>query len=319
MKIVFAGTTPFSAFHLDLLIKSKNEVAAVLTQPDRKSGRGKNLKPSPVKTLSEKEGLQIIQPKSLKNNPEVIEGLKAISPDLILVVAYGLILPPEIISLPEFGCINVHASLLPRWRGAAPIERSILEGDCKGGITYMKMDEGLDTGPIMKLLPCPFNEDEDSESLEKKYQNLSQIELINFLEDLAGGRVKEVNQDSKLATYAGKIEKQEIEIFWKHESAEHIERKVRALFPKYGAFTFFGDKRIKILNSTKAKISKVLSPGELSASGGDALYVGCQNHQSLRLQSLQIEGKRPVSAEDFMKGNGVKISQVKKFSSSLEN
>ncbi|SVA38785.1 uncharacterized protein METZ01_LOCUS91639, partial [marine metagenome] len=252
MKIVFAGTTPFSAFHLDLLIKSKNEVAAVLTQPDRKSGRGKNLKPSPVKTFSEKEGLQIIQPKSLKNNTEVIEGLKAINPDLILVVAYGLILPPEIINLPKFGCINVHASLLPRWRGAAPIERSILEGDSKGGITYMKMDEGLDTGPIMKLLPCTFDEDEDSGTLEKKYQNLSKVELISFLGDLAEGGVKEVNQDSELATYAEKIEKQETEILWEQESAEYIGRKIRALFPKYGAFTFFGDKRIKILNSTKA-------------------------------------------------------------------
>ena len=318
MKIVFAGTTPFSAFHLDLLIKSKNEVAAVLTQPDRKSGRGKNLKPSPVKTFSEKEGLQIIQPKSLKNNTEVIEGLKAINPDLILVVAYGLILPPEIINLPKFGCINVHASLLPRWRGAAPIERSILEGDSKGGITYMKMDEGLDTGPIMKLLPCPFDEDEDSGTLEKKYQNLSKVELISFLGDLAEGGVKEVNQDSELATYAEKIEKQETEILWEQESAECIERKIRALFPKYGAFTFFGDKRIKILNSTKAKISHLLSPGEISAEGG-ALYVGCQNNQSLRLQSLQVEGKNPVSAEDFTKGNAEKIFQIKKFSSSLEN
>ena len=318
MKIVFAGTTPFSAFHLDLLIKSKNEVAAVLTQPDRKSGRGKNLKPSPVKTFSEKEGLQVIQPKGLKNNTEVIEGLKAINPDLILVVAYGLILPPEIINLPKFGCINVHASLLPRWRGAAPIERSILEGDSKGGITYMKMDEGLDTGPIMKLLPCAFDEDEDSGTLEKKYQNLSKVELISFLGDLAEGGVKEVNQDSELATYAEKIEKQETEILWELESAECIERKIRALFPKYGAFTFFGDKRIKILNSTKAKISHLLSPGEISAEGG-ALYVGCQNNQSLRLQSLQVEGKNPVSAEDFTKGNAEKIFQIKKFSSSLEN
>tara|TARA_B100000929_G_scaffold56768_1_gene42478 strand:+ start:138 stop:1094 length:957 start_codon:yes stop_codon:yes gene_type:complete len=318
MKIVFAGTTPFSAFHLDLLIKSKNEVAAVLTQPDRKSGRGKNLKPSPVKTFSKKEGLQVIQPKGLKNNTEVIEGLKAINPDLILVVAYGLILPPEIINLPKFGCINVHASLLPRWRGAAPIERSILEGDSKGGITYMKMDEGLDTGPIMKLLPCTFDEDEDSGTLEKKYQNLSKVELISFLGDLAEGGVKEVNQDSELATYAEKIEKQETEILWEQESAECIERKIRALFPKYGAFTFFGDKRIKILNSTKAKISHLLSPGEISAEGG-ALYVGCQNNQSLRLQSLQVEGKNPVSAEDFTKGNAEKIFQIKKFSSSLEN
>ena len=318
MKIVFAGTTPFSAFHLDLLIKSKNEVAAVLTQPDRKSGRGKKLKISPVKAFSEKERLQVIQPKSLRNNPEVIEDLRAISPDLILVVAYGLILPAEIINLPEFGCINIHASLLPRWRGAAPIERSILEGDSKGGITYMKMDEGLDTGPIMKLLPCPFDEDEDSESLEKKYQNLSQVELISFLGDLAGGRVKEVKQDSELATYAEKIEKQETEIFWEQEPVEHIERKIRALFPKYGAFTFFGDKRIKILNSTKATISRLLSPGELSEEGG-ALFVGCQNNQSLRLQSLQIEGKRPISVEDFIKGNGEKIFRIKKFSSSLEN
>ncbi len=318
MKIVFAGTTPFSAFHLDLLIKSKNEVAAVLTQPDRKSGRGKKITISPVKSFAEKERLQVIQPKSLRNNLEVIEDLRAISPDLILVVAYGLILPAEIINLPKFGCINIHASLLPKWRGAAPIERSILEGDCKGGITYMKMDEGLDTGPIMKLLPCPFYEDEDSESLEKKYQNLSQVELISFLRDVAEGRVKEVKQDSELATYAEKIEKQETEIFWEQEPAEHIERKIRALFPKYVAFTFFGDKRIKILNSTKATISHLLSPGELSAEG-DALYVGCQNNQSLRLQSLQIEGKRPVSAEDFIKGNGAKIFRIKKFSSSLEN
>ena len=318
MKIVFAGTTPFSAFHLDLLIKSKNEVAAVLTQPDRKSGRGKKITISPVKSFAEKERLQVIQPKSLRNNLEVIEDLRAISPDLILVVAYGLILPAEIINLPKFGCINIHGSLLPRWRGAAPIERSILEGDNKGGITYMKMDEGLDTGPIMKLLPCPFYEDEDSESLEKKYQNLSQVELISFLRDVAEGRVKEVKQDSELATYAEKIEKQETEIFWEQESVERIERKIRALFPKYGAFTFFGDKRIKILNSTKATISHLLSPGELSAEG-DALYVGCQNNQSLRLQSLQIEGKRPVSAEDFIKGNGAKIFRIKKFSSSLEN
>ena len=318
MKIVFAGTTPFSAFHLDLLIKSKNEVAAVLTQPDRKSGRGKKLKISPVKAFSEKERLQVIQPKSLRNNPEVIEDLRTINPDLILVVAYGLILPAEIINLPEFGCINIHASLLPRWRGAAPIERSILEGDSKGGITYMKMDEGLDTGPIMKLLPCPFDEDEDSESLEKKYQNLSQVGLISFLEDLAEGKVKEVKQDSGLSTYAEKIEKHETEIFWEQEPVEHIERKIRALFPKYGAFTFFGDKRIKILNSTKATISRLLSPGELSEEGG-ALFVGCQNNQSLRLQSLQIEGKRPGSAGDFMKGNGENIFRVKKFSSSLEN
>ena len=319
MKIVFAGTPTFSAFHLDLLLKSENEVAAVLTQPDRKSGRGKKLNVSPVKTLAQKNQILALQPKSLKKNTDIIDRLKDIKPELILVVAYGLILPKELINLPKLGCINVHASLLPRWRGAAPIERSLMKGDAKGGITYMKMNEGLDTGPIMKLLPCTFDEDENSESLEKKYQNLSRVELISFLGNLAEGRVKEVSQDSGLATYAKKIEKQETEIFWKQESAESIERKIRALFPKYGAFTFFGDKRIKILKSMKSKISRLLSPGELSASEDGTLYVGCLNNQSLRLQSLQIEGKKIVSAEDFLKGNADKILRVKKFSSSLEN
>ena len=153
MKIVFAGTPTFSAFHLDLLIKSKNEVAAVLTQPDRKSGRGKKLNVSPVKALAQENQILVLQPKSLKDNIDIIDKLTDIKPDLILVVAYGLILPKEFINLPKLGCINVHASLLPRWRGAAPIERSLMEGESEGGITYMKMDEGLDTGPIMKLLP----------------------------------------------------------------------------------------------------------------------------------------------------------------------
>ena len=172
MKIVFAGTPLFSAFHLDLLIKSENEVAAVLTQPDRKSGRGKKINVSLVKALAQENQILVLQPKSLKENTEIIDQLKGIEPELILVVAYGLILPKEFINLPKFGCINVHASLLPRWRGAAPIERTLMEGDTEGGITYMKMNEGLDSGPIMKLLPCPIESEESSESLEKKIPKL---------------------------------------------------------------------------------------------------------------------------------------------------
>ena len=148
MKIVFAGTPTFSAFHLDLLIKSKHEVAAVLTQPDRKSGRGKKINVSPVKALAQENKILVLQPKSLKQNPDVINKLNEIKPDLILVVAYGLILPIEFINLPKLDCINVHASLLPRWRGAAPVERSLMEGDAEGGITFMKMDEGLDLSLI---------------------------------------------------------------------------------------------------------------------------------------------------------------------------
>ena len=318
MKIVFAGTPTFSAFHLDLLIKSENEVAAVLTQPDRKSGRGKKISVSPVKTLAQENQILVLQPKSLKKNTDVLNQLKDIEPELILVVAYGLILPKEFIGLPKFGCINVHASLLPRWRGAAPIERTLMEGDIEGGITYMKMDEGLDTGPIMKLLPCPIESNENSESLEKKYQNLSEINLLKFLQDVSSKKVEEVHQNSSIATYAEKIERQETEILWNSESADLIERKIRALFPKYGSFTFLGNKRVKILNSSLENPPKELSPGEIYTSDEDRLYVGCLNHKCLRIHRLQIESRQPVEAKDFIKGNKEKIVQVKKFSSSLE-
>ena len=318
MKIVFAGTPTFSAFHLDLLIKSENEVAAVLTQPDRKSGRGKKLNVSPVKALAQENQILVLQPKSLKDNIDFIDKLTNIKPDLILVVAYGLILPKEFINLPELGCINVHASLLPRWRGAAPIERSLIEGESEGGITYMKMDEGLDTGPIMKLLPCPIESEDNAESLEKKYQNLSETNLLKFLQDVSSKKIKEVSQDSGLATYAEKIERQETEILWGFESAELIERKIRALFPKYGSFTFLGNKRVKILSSSLVDVCKDLPPGKISISDKDHLYVGCLDSKCLRVHHLQIESKLPVGAKDFIKGNKEKIVQVKKFSSSLE-
>ena len=318
MKIVFAGTPTFSAFHLNLLIKSKNKVAAVLTQPDRKSGRGKKLNTSPVKALAQENQILVLQPKSLKKNTDVIDKLKSIDPDLILVVAYGLILPKEFIHLPEFGCINVHASLLPRWRGAAPIERALMEGDTEGGITYMKMNEGLDSGPVMKLLPCPIGPEENSESLEKKYQTLSEINLLKFLEDISSNKVSEVSQDSSRATYAEKIKRQETEILWELESAELIERKIRALFPKYGSFTFLGNKRVKILNSSLESAPKELSPGNIFTSDEDRLYVGCLDRKCLRIDRLQIESKLPVGAKDFIKGNKEKLVQLKKFSSYLE-
>ncbi len=318
MKIVFAGTPTFSAFHLDLLIKSKHEVSAVLTQPDRGSGRGKKINISPVKTLAQENQILVLQPKSLKKNREVIDKLNEIGPDLILVVAYGLILPLEFINLPELGCINVHASLLPRWRGAAPVERSIMEGDNEGGITFMKMDEGLDTGPVLKLLPCAIGSEETSESLEKKYQSLSEKNLIDFLDNVYLRKVNEVNQDSSLATYAEKIERQETEILWDVESAELIERKIRALFPKYGSFTFLGEKRVKILNSSQEKSGKQLIPGEIFGSGKNHLYVGCLEGKVLKILNLQMEGKQVVSAREFIEGNEEKLSQIKKFSCSLE-
>ena len=193
-----------------------------------------------------------------------------------------------------------------------------MEGDTEGGITYMKMNEGLDTGPIIKFLPCPIGPQENYESLEKKYQNLSEVNLIKFLKDVSSKKIEEVSQDSSLATYAEKVEKQETEILWEVESAEFIERKIRALSPKYGSFTFFGNKRVKILNSSLENPPKELSPGEIYTSDEGLLYVGCLDRKCLRIHRLQIESKQPVEAKDFIKGNKEKIIQIKKFSRSLE-
>ncbi len=320
MKVIFAGTPSFSAFHLSLLLRSRNEVKAVLTQPDRRSGRGSKVVKSPVKLLSEKEKIITFQPQTLKNNKEIIKELDQIKPDLVLVVAYGLIVPKEVLILPKFGCINVHASLLPKWRGAAPIERSILEGDSEGGITFMKMDEGLDTGPIMKKVPCPLDKDENSETLKRKYQDLSKDKLINFLEALEEGKIDEIQQDSSQATYAEKITNQDTEILWHKSGAEYIERKVRAFFPKYGAFSFLGSKRVKILGAERDKNSYPLSPGEIFISNDDCIHVGCKKNTSLKIQLLQLEGKKPTKSQDFLKGNKNMILRINKFSSSaLEN
>ena len=320
MKVIFAGTPSFSAFHLSLLLRSRNEVKAVLTQPDRRSGRGSKVVKSPVKLLSEKEKITTFQPQTLKNNNEIIKELDQIKPDLILVVAYGLIVPKEVLILPKFGCINIHASLLPKWRGAAPIERSILEGDSEGGITFMKMDEGLDTGPIMKRFPCPLDKDENSETLERKYQDLSKAKLINFLEALGEGKIDEIQQDSSQATYAEKITSKDTEILWHNSGAEYIERKVRAFFPKYGAFSFLGSRRVKILRAERDKNSYPLSPGEIFISNDDYIHVGCKKNTSLKIQLLQLEGKKPTKSQEFLKGNKNMILRIKNFSSSaLEN
>ena len=313
MKIIFAGTPSFSSFHLGLLINSHYEVPAVFTQPDRKSGRGKKVAPSSVKLLAEKNKIPVLQPLNLGPKEEVLENIKIIKPDLMLVVAYGIILNKEVLNLPKHGCINVHASILPRWRGAAPIERSIINGDKKGGISFMKMNEGLDTGPVLKSFDCEISADETSETLEKKYLSLSQKNLIDFLDDFFKDEVKEHKQNESLATYADKIDKNETKIKWDIEEAEFIERKVRAFYPKYGAFSFLGDIRIKILKSELSSCPVKLDPGEVFISDIADFFVGCKNSSTLKIKELQAEGKNPTIASEFVKGNKDKILNLKKF------
>jgi len=320
MKIVFAGTPEYASFHLELLLNSEHKIPFILTQPDKKSGRGNKIKVSPVKNLALKRGVEVKQPHTLKGNKKIISVLKEKNLDLILVVAYGLLIPREVLEIPKMGCINIHASLLPRWRGAAPIEHCILGGDIKSGITFMKMDQGLDTGPILRTVSCPVSTRENARSLEDKLKKLSSLELIKFLKDFSLGKIKEKKQNVSKATYAQKITPKDTQIIWSDFTAEFIDKKVRSLFPKYGAYTFLGKSRVKILNSKVNEEYNNLEPGILLIDKRGAICVGCKDNTSLNIELLQIEGKKTMSSEEFIKGNKEKILQSKKFSSSvLEN
>jgi len=320
MKVVFAGTAQFSAFHLKLLLNSEHEVSLVLTKPDRKSGRGGKIKVSEVKALSIKNNIPVLQPSSLKDNQEVFLRLKQEFPDIILVVAYGLILPKKVLQIPRFGCINVHASLLPRWRGAAPIERSILHGDKESGISFMKMEEGLDTGPILRKVSCILEDRETSGSLEFKLKQISKLELLKFLQDLSLGLIKEEKQNNHLATYANKILTEEKEIHWVESNAEDVDRKIRALSPKHGAYTFLEKTRIKVLKAEANKIPSYIEPGSFEIQKENELHVGCSNNSSLKILSIQPAGKKSMSSSEFIRGSRKKLFENKKFSKSiLEN
>ena len=320
MKIVFAGTSEFSAFHLNLLINSQHEIPLVISQPDRRSGRGKKIKVAKVKTIALKNNLNILQPEYIKNNEDIISRLKKEAPDIILVVAYGLIIPKEILNIPRLGCINVHASLLPRWRGAAPIERCILEGDKKSGISFMKMEAGLDTGPILKKVSCSLEERETSGSLEKKLEEICRKNLISFLEDLSLGKLTEEKQNTLEATYAEKILTKENEIDWINSDSKYIERKIRALSPKYGAYTFLRKTRVKIREALVDKNPPFIEPSCLLIKNNNELHVGCKKNSSVKILTLQPAGKSSMSASEFIKGNEKKILEIKKFSNSgIEN
>ena len=313
MKIIFAGTPQISASYLSLLLKFKKKVIAVLTQPDKPAGRGRKLSSSPVKKLAEREKINIFEPISLKNNPQIGEHLKKINPDLFFVVSYGLMIPKEILSIPRLGCINIHMSLLPRWRGASPIEHSIMSGDLKSGITLMKIDEGLDTGPILAKYPCVISKNETTRSLQSKMFKLSEKKLNCFLNRLEKGEINEVKQDENKSTYAKKINASDAEILWEKLTALEIERKIRAFYPKLGAFTYLAGKRIKILNSEEIINQHNLNPSELKINNSRKIEVGCNRMTCLQINEIQIEGKKSLPVEDFINGYKKTLDASKKF------
>lgn len=301
MKIIFAGTPSFSVPALEALADAGHEIALVLTQPDRPAGRGMKTAESAVKLLAQQRGFSLSQPHSLKQS-ELHAKLKAIDADVLVVAAYGLILPSTILNIPRLGCLNIHASLLPRWRGAAPIQRAILAGDRETGITIMQMDQGLDTGPILLQRSIAIAQDDTAQTLHDKLALLGALCIVEALAYLQQGKISAIPQNEAAAKYAPKLEKKEAEINWE-SSAENISRAVRAFNPRPGAHSWVRGTSIKIWQASVAA-DGAGSPGEIVATRRDGIVVGC-GKGSLVLEVVQKSGGKKLTAAQFLSGHSL--------------
>ena len=321
LKICFAGTPSFAAEHLATLITAKHNIVAVYTQPDRPSGRGKKLQPSPVKQVALDNSLIIKQPKSLKL-ADAQQELAAFAPDLLIVVAYGLILPQEILDIPRLGCINVHASLLPRWRGAAPIERAILAGDKESGVTIMKMDAGLDTGLMLYKSKVKIAPGDDRESLTEKLCRAGTSALLHTLEDFTALSESAEVQNDTLSTYAAKIDKSESLLQWQLP-AEQLCRVVRAGVGRVPAYSFMGGERLRILEAAPLEKSPITADdsvlaGTILGIDSTGVEVSCSN-SSLLVTRIQLPGKKPWTIRDLMNSGTTILETGKRFDNGNSN
>jgi len=301
MRIVFAGTPEFAVPPLAALCASRHEVVGVLTQPDRPAGRGRKLATSAVKNFALQQGLSIAQPQTLRS-AEGRESLVHWQPDVLVVVAYGLILPGEVLSMPRFGCLNIHASLLPRWRGAAPIQRAILAGDEYTGVTLMQMDAGLDTGPMLLQRRVAIGADVDSAALHATLAQVGAEALLETLEGLETGTLAAQPQPSSGVTYAAKIDKAEARIDWQHDAID-IARRVRAFRPWPIAETSQRGEQVRIheavvIGDAEAGRAAGTVPGTLLGLRADRLLVAC-GRDCLGIGVLQRAGRRSVTAREF--------------------
>ena len=295
------GTPEFALPTLEALAEHYT-VVGVVTQPDRRAGRGRHLSPPPVKEMAEAEGIAVFQPKRLRGNIEAIEHIRAWSPDVIVVAAYGQIIPPEVLEIPQHGCVNIHPSLLPRWRGATPIQGAILAGDETTGVTIMLMDEGLDTGPILTQRETPIRPGETAGELEDRLAEASADLLLEILPNYLAGEVAPRAQAEDEATMTRRLRKSEAEIDWSGSALE-VERHVRAYAPEPGAYTTWDGQRFKIFKAQvvpakvelpDAKVGEVFiwqeAPAVMTGKG------------ALALLQVQLAGKRPMSGEQFVRG-----------------
>ncbi|MBN3124871.1 methionyl-tRNA formyltransferase [Pectobacterium brasiliense] len=297
LRIIFAGTPDFAARHLDALLSSGHEVVGVFTQPDRPAGRGNKLTPSPVKILAEQHSIPVFQPKSLRpeENQAMVQALNA---DVMVVVAYGLILPQPVLSMPRLGCINVHGSLLPLWRGAAPIQRALWAGDSETGVTIMQMDVGLDTGAMLHKISCPILPQDTSATLYDKLAELGPRGLLETLEQLADGSAVAETQNDALATYAEKLSKEEARLNWQL-SAEQLERCIRAFNPWPVSYFIVDEQPVKVWKAEVIAKAHGSQPGTILQSDKQGIQVATADG-ILNIQELQPAGKKVMAAQDLL-------------------
>ncbi len=298
-KIVFMGTSNFAVPILKSLYQNGYPVSAVYTQPPKKSNRGQKLNKSPINIFSENISLDVRTPKSLKNNNEEESYLAELKPDIILVVSYGQIIPKNLLNIPKYGFLNVHASLLPKWRGAAPIQRSIMNLDRETGISIMKINENLDEGPVCNQYSLNVSEKMNSEELSEKLSLIASEKILDILDNIYDGNIEFKDQDHSKATYAKKIQKIEGKIDW-HENAEKIIGKINGLYPYPGAFFSFNGERYKILKAEKSNTN-----GKAGSIVSKNLEVCC-GEGSIKVLSIQREGKKVQQINEFLLGTQIK-------------
>jgi len=303
MRVVFFGTPQFAVPSLTHLIQSSHEVVGVVTQPDRPRGRGQKVTDSPVKSTALQHGLKVFQPARLRD-PEVADTLTRWAPDLGVVAAYGKIIPESVLRLPRLGMINVHASLLPRYRGAAPVQRAVIDGVPQTGVTIMRMVAALDAGGMFAKLTRPIGPDETSDVVERDLAELGASLLIEVMEDLAAGTAIEEPQDDSLSTYASKVTKDEGLIDWTLPAAA-IHNRVRGLYPWPHAFTYLDGERLILMRTHVAAEPASAPPGTIVDVGGGLIQVATGDEGRLAIDELQPEGRRAMNTRDYLAGHPI--------------
>ncbi len=297
LKIVFAGTPAFGLPCLDALAQSTHEIQAIYTQPDRPAGRGRKLQASAVKEWALTRNIPVYQPLNFKS-PEAIAELAALKPDLLIVIAYGLILPKVVLEIPRLGCVNVHASLLPYWRGASPIQHAILHGDSESGVTIMKMDVGMDTGDMLRKVSCPITNTDTATTLHDKLAAISAQPLLQTVEELASNTAKPEVQDGSLATYAGKINKEDALINWQR-SAKEIDCQIRAFNPWPIAYTLLDKEVLRIHQAQVVDMDLNQTPGTVLHLDKKGMLVATA-HQGLLVEKIQLPGGKVITVADCL-------------------